>query len=61
MGWSFWLSLAVIVSVLFVMFGLKPRGARPAASTRLVTIARVVLGIVIVLLFYLTFRARAGH
>ena len=60
MSWAFWLTLAVVVSVLFALFGVRPRGARPVGSTRLMTIARVILVAVLVLLFYLFLRGRTG-
>ena len=61
MSWSVFLSLAVVVSVLFAVTALKPRGSRPVANTRLLTVARVVLLITVVVLFYLTLRQRAGR
>jgi len=60
MTWAFWLTVAVVVSVVFAVFGLRPRGARPATSSRLMGIARVVLLIVVVVLFYLFLKGRAG-
>ena len=60
MSWAFWLTLAVIVGVLFTIFGVKPRGARPAAESRMMNIARIVLVIVIALLFFLFLRGRSG-
>ena len=60
MSWLFWLTAAVVVTVLFVVFGLRPRGARPAANSRLMGVARVVLLIVIVVLVYLFLKGRAA-
>jgi hypothetical protein len=59
--WTLWLSLAVVVSVLFAVTALKPRGGRPVANTRLMLVARAVLLITVAVLFYLTLRQRAGH
>jgi len=61
MNWTIWLSIAVVVSVLFAVTALKPRGARPVANTRLMVVARVALLITIAVLFYLTLRQRAGR
>ena len=61
MSWSIWLSLAVVVSVLFAVTALKPRGARSVANTRLMIVARAVLLITVAVLFYLTLRQRAGR
>ena len=60
MSWGFWLTIAVVVSVLFAVFGLKPRGGRPVANSRMMTVARIVLLIVVVVLFYFFLRDRAG-
>ncbi|HEY7111614.1 MAG TPA: hypothetical protein VIA45_01670 [Thermoanaerobaculia bacterium] len=60
MSWAFWLTAAVVVSVLFALFGVKPRGARPVANSQMMLIARIVLVIVIVLLFYMYLRGRSG-
>jgi hypothetical protein len=60
MSWGFWLTVAVVVSVLFATFGLRPRGARPVANSRMMSPARIVLLIVVVVLFYLFLRAHSG-
>jgi hypothetical protein len=60
MSWGFWLTAAVLVSVLFSLFGVKPRGARPVAGSKLMLFARIALVILIVLLFYFWLRGRAG-
>ena len=60
MSWGFWLTVAVVVSVLFSVFGLRPRGARPVANSRMMNAARVVLLIVVVILFYLYLKTRSG-
>lgn len=61
MSWGFWLTIAVLVSVFFAIFGLKPRGARPVANSRLMNVARVALLIVVVVLFYFFLQERGGH
>ena len=58
MSWSIWLSLAVVVSVVFAVTTLKPRASRTVASTRMINVVRVVLLITVVVLFYLTLRQR---
>ena len=60
MNWSAWLTVAVLVSVLFAVFGLRPRGARPVANSRMMNAARIVLLIVVVVLFYFFIRSRPG-
>jgi hypothetical protein len=60
MSWAFWLTAAVVVSVLFALLGVRPKGARPVGSSRMMAVARVVLVIVAVIILYLVWRARAG-
>ena len=60
MTWLAWLGLAVVLGVLAAVTGIKPKGTRPVAGTRLMGVARLVLLIVIVILLYLAYRARTG-
>ena len=60
MTWLAWLGLAVVLGVLAAVTGIKPKGTRPVAGTRLMGVARFVLLIVIALLLYLAYRARTG-
>ena len=54
MSW-FWLAVALAASVLYALTAPKPRGTRPIGRTRLMTVARVVLLLVVLLLFYRAF------
>lgn len=60
MSWLVWLGLAVFLSVLAAVTGVKPGGTRHVAGTRLMGAARLVLLIVIVIVLYLAWRARTG-
>jgi len=60
MSWLFWLGIAVLVGVVAAITGAKPKGTRPLARSRLIGVARVVLWIVVVLVLWLAYRARAG-
>jgi hypothetical protein len=60
MTWLAWLGLAVVLGVLAAVTGIKPKGTRPVAGTRLMGVARFVLLIVIAILLYLAYRARTG-
>ena len=61
MEWLVWLGLAVVVTAIAAITGLKSRGTRPVAKTRLMGVGRVILLILIVLFAYLAFRARSGR
>ena len=58
MSWSVWLSLAVIVSVVFAVTTLKPRAPRSVDTTRVINVVRILLLVTVVVLFYLTLRQR---
>jgi hypothetical protein len=60
MNWIVWLSLAVVVTAIAAVTGLKPRGSRPVAHSRLMGVGRVVLVIMVVIFAVLAFRARSG-
>ena len=63
MNWTLWLGVAVLVSVIFAVTALKPRGARSVGHTRLLGVARLMLLLAVLILLYLAFFARTspGH
>lgn len=60
MTWLFWLGLAVVLGVLAAVTGIKPKGSRPVARTQLMGVARFVLLVLIAIVLYMAYRARAG-
>ena len=60
MTWLVWLGLAVLLGVIAAVTGLKPRGTRHVAGTRLMGVGRFVLLIMILIVLYLAWRARTG-
>jgi hypothetical protein len=60
MSWLAWLVLAVLVTAAAAVTGIKPKGTRPVAHTRLMGGARIALCAIVIILAYLAFRARAG-
>lgn len=61
MGWLGWLGLALVVTVLAALTGIKPKGTRPVAHSRMMGIARAILIILVVIFAVLAYRARSGH
>ncbi len=61
MSWLTWLALAVIVAGLAAMTGLKPRGTRQVARTDLMSVARVVLVLIVLILGAVAYYAGAGR
>ena len=61
MGWLGWLGLAVVVTVLAALTGIKPKGTRPVARSRMMGVARAILVILVLIFAFLAYRARAGH
>ena len=60
MNWLVWLGLAVLIGVVAAVTGMKPRGTRPVAGTRLMGVGRVILFLIIALFLYMAYRARLG-
>jgi len=54
-----WLGLAVLVAVVAAVTGIKPKGTRHVARTRLMGAARLALLAVILIIVYVAFRSRA--
>jgi hypothetical protein len=61
MSWIGWLGLAVFVTMLAALTGLKPKGTRPVAHSRMMGVARAILVILLVIFAIMAYRARAGH
>ncbi|HXI14316.1 MAG TPA: hypothetical protein VNM92_16990 [Thermoanaerobaculia bacterium] len=60
MNWYVWLFLAVAVVAVAAVTGVKPKGTRHVANTRMMGIGRIALIAVVIIFAYLAFRARAG-
>jgi F0F1-type ATP synthase membrane subunit a len=60
MSWIVWLGLAVLVTAIAAVTGIKPKGTRHVAHSRMMGIGRVCLVIIVVIFAYLAFRARSG-
>jgi hypothetical protein len=56
--WVFWLGLAVLLAAIAAVTGLKAKGTRPVAGSRLMGVGRFILLLMIVLLAYMAYRAR---
>jgi uncharacterized membrane protein YhaH (DUF805 family) len=60
MNWLVWLALAVVITVIAAVTGIKPKGTRPVAHSRMMGVGRVLLFIMIVIFAVLAYRARGG-
>ena len=60
MTWFVWLGLAVVITALAAVTGIKPKGTQHLAHTRMMGVARLVLLILLILFAYLAYRARSG-
>ena len=58
MNSTLWLGLAVLVAAVAALTGIKAKGARPVAGTRLMGVGRFVLLLLVLLFLYLGFRGR---
>jgi len=53
-----WLALAVLIAVVAAVTGIKPKGTRHVARTRLMGMARLALLAIVIIIAYVAFRAR---
>ena len=60
MSWLAWLGLAVLIAAVAAVTGIKPKGTRHVADTRLMGVARLALLVIVVIIAYLVFRSRSG-
>lgn len=60
MNWLVWVGLAVVVAVIAAVTGIKPKGTRPVANTRLMGVGRIALFVIVAIFAYLAYRARGG-
>jgi len=61
MGWLVWLGLAVLVTVLAALFGMKPKGSRPVSHSRMMGVARAILVVLLLIFAFMAYRAKMGH
>lgn len=60
MSWIAWLALAVLMTAVAAITGIKPKGTRHVANTRMMGMARLFLVVIVLIFAYLAFRARQG-
>lgn len=60
MNWFAWLGLAVLITAVAAITGVKPKGTRHVAHTQLMGVARFILLLLVILFTYLAYRARSG-
>jgi hypothetical protein len=60
MNWLVWLGLAVFVAAIAAVTGVKAKGTRPVAHTRMMGVGRIALFAVVLIFAWLAFRARSG-
>lgn len=60
MTWLGWLALVVLITGVAAVTGLKPKGTRHVAGTRLMGGARYALLAIVLIVVYLVYNARSG-
>lgn len=60
MNWVVWLGLAVVITAIAAVTGIKAKGTRPVAHTRMMGMGRIALFVIIVIFAYMAYRARNG-
>jgi F0F1-type ATP synthase membrane subunit a len=59
-SWLAWLSLAVLITAVAAVTGIKRKGTRHVAHTRLMGVARLVILALVIIFACLAFRARSS-
>jgi hypothetical protein len=60
MTWLGWLAVVVLIVAVAAVTGIKPKGTRHVARTRLMGGARYALLVIVIIVAYLAYRARSG-
>ena len=60
MNWLVWLGLAVVIAAVAAVTGIKPKGTRPVAHSRMMAMGRLALLAIFIILVYVAIRARSG-
>ncbi|HEY0142169.1 MAG TPA: hypothetical protein VGF48_14825 [Thermoanaerobaculia bacterium] len=60
MNWIVWLGLAVVIVAIAAVTGIKPKGTRHVAHTRMMGAGRVALFVIVAIVAYLAYRAQGG-
>lgn len=60
MNWLALLGIAVVIVALAAVTGIKPKGTRSVSHSRMMTMGRLALLVIVIILLYAAFRARAG-
>lgn len=60
MTWLAWLILVVLIVAVAAVTGIKARGTRHVAGTRLMGVARIALIVIAAILAYAYYQTRAG-
>ena len=60
MTWLTWLLLAALLVALAAITGIKPKGTRHVARTRLMGVARIALLVIAAIIIYAAYQTRAG-
>jgi hypothetical protein len=58
MTWLAWLTIAVLITAVAAVTGIKPKGTRHVARTSMMGVARAVLLFIVIVLVYMAYRAR---
>jgi hypothetical protein len=59
-NWLVWLGLAVVIVAIAAVTGVKPKGTRPVAHSRMMGMGRIALFLIALVLLYVAYRAHSG-
>lgn len=60
MNWIIWLGIAVVITAIAAVTGMKAKGTRPVAHTRMMGMARIALFVIVAIFLYMAYQAKTG-
>jgi hypothetical protein len=60
MNWMVWLGIAVVIAAIAAVTGIKPKGTRPVAHSRMMGMGRIALVVIVVILVWIFVQNRYG-
>ena len=60
MDWLVVLGIVVVIAAIAAVTGIKPKGTRPVARSRMMGMGRIALIVIVIIIAYAVWSARAG-
>lgn len=60
MSWLAILGIVVVIVAIAAVTGIKPKGTRPVARSRMMGVGRLALLVIVIIIVFMVLRARSG-